>query len=529
MQFFSIDRIKQCSLHLENFHSGWVIVPFVLAANGVNKSSFVDLHKKNGSDELLDKFFGGSLIGLTAGKGGNALRPRFKEIVSTFVREGKGNDLIINQATKLWANAYSSRGYREMAGRGELEIRGTEFRLTDRFQPAFESKLPSTFHFEEFLVWLYAFKGIPDEITNWAQLFSHLLAELAVPSFAPEFSNRFKIDNPPKVPWPTDFLNARPSDAEFQKALMPSVNAPTVVPDSPALGDDDAILSRVMDAIDDGERNFLLYGPPGTGKTMYAHALAARIAGDIKRITKLQFHPSLSYDDFIEGYAPDPKARGILYKPTSRHFMRLCETAQKTQDEYFVIVIDELSRGDPSRVFGDVLTYIDKDYRGEKFQLSYSERIVFIPDNVIIIATTNPYDRSVTELDDALLRRFHMIEFQPDAKALEKHFVKSGLVGDYSNRVVRLFSELNRLLPFGFGHAFFFRLEGPEQLSDEWNSKLRFLVKRALQFDVDRLSEIDAIFDELFPKQMADPKGRRKRRHPRQPQRQQQRQHLWRQ
>lgn len=167
MKYFSIDRIRQCSRHLENFHSGWVIVPFVLAANGVNKKTFTSLT----TDPFLDKYFSGDLIGLAGSSGGNALRPRFKEIVQTFRHTGRAADFVINQPTKLWANGYSSRGYREMTIRGELEFDGTSScRLTDSFRPAFEANLPDTFRFEELLVWLYAFYGIPDDVSDWDAL-----------------------------------------------------------------------------------------------------------------------------------------------------------------------------------------------------------------------------------------------------------------------------------------------------------------------------------------------------------------------
>ena len=122
-------------------------------------------------------------------------------------------------------------------------------------------------------------------------------------------------------------------------------------------------------------------------------------------------------------------------------------------------MIDEISRGDPSQIFGDFLTYIDKDYREDEFRLSYSGKPISVPDNLIIVGTTNPYDRSVAELDDALLRRFHMIEFKPDRKVLEAHFKEVGLDGAFADRVLRLFSEVDRLMPHGFGHAHFMRLE----------------------------------------------------------------------
>lgn len=504
MKYFSLERIQQSSRHLENFQSGWVIVPFVFAANGVNLNTFTDLHSVNGTDALLDKYFSGDLVGLHVGTNGNALRPRFKEILSTFRRQGSPNDFAINQTSyKLWANAYSSRGYREMVGRGELEVQGTaSYKLTNLFQPAFESKLPATFRFEEFMVWLFAFSGIPEGISNWTDLLAHLLKELNVPGgkFPPEFSNRFSVNTVEPVPWPNDFLSTKPTNEQYQQALLPSLSVDPV----PEINESDAVLQEVRAAIDAGERNFLFYGPPGTGKTMYAHHIALMLAEhDKSRMARIQFHPSFSYDDFVEGYAPQIASGTsvVSYKLVDRHFLSLCRraNAKENTDKTFVVVIDEISRGDPSRVFGDLLTYIDKDYRDEEFHLTYSGKEFWIPDNVIIIGTTNPYDRSVAELDDAFIRRFHMIQFPPSAAVLQRHFEEAGLDGDYSARVLRLFSVLNDRMPHGFGHAYFFRIEGPEQLRNEWRAKLRFLVERSLQFDRDAIQELDTVVAELFP------------------------------
>jgi 5-methylcytosine-specific restriction protein B len=503
VQYFSIDRIKQASRHLENFRSGWVLVPFVLAADSVNSTKLTDLHSKNGTDALLDRYFSGDLIGLKAGSGGNALRPRFKETLATFETEGRANDFAINQPTKLWANAYSSRGYREMVQIGVLENDGSSYKLTATFQPKFEQELPATFHFEELLVWLYAFKGIPDEVNSWSDLLKHLLDELKVEGgqFAAEFRGRFALQTGERaIPWPTDNLSTRPSDEEYQKTLMPSLSASGAQMKVVSKGD--PVLAKVLGAIDAGERNFLFYGPPGTGKTIYAHDIALYLTdGHEDRIAKIQFHPSLSYDDFVEGYSPKQSAKGgsLSYDLTPRHFLLLRKAAAAAKNQTFVLVIDEISRGDASRVMGDLLTYIDKDYREQKFRLSYSGEIVSIPSNIIILATTNPYDRSIAELDDALLRRFYMIEFPPSKDALENHFKQRGLDGDYSKKVLHLFSELNRKMPHGFGHSHFFRLEGPTQLREEWQGKLRFLIKRAFQFDAEVMADIDKLVDELFP------------------------------
>lgn len=515
MQFFSIERIQQSSTHLANFNSGWVIVPFVLAANGVNATGPTNLSTSLGTDTFLDRYFNGYLIGIGASSGANAMRPRFKEILKTFEREQVEGDYAIVQQTKLWANAYSSRGYREMVGRGFLvSATASTYRLSPTFQAEFEAKLPATFKFEELLVWLFAFSGFPDGIAGWDALYAHLISTLSGP-FAPEFMTRFVVRKSPPVAWPTGILTARPSNQDFQNGLMPkwvsltakastttaATATATAGAAAPTIDPSDPVFQQVQDLMEyAGARNFLFYGPPGTGKTHYAHAIAEALGeGDPSRVRRVQMHPSFSYDDFVEGYGPTTSGLSVAYHPVDRHLVLIADAARTTPDKTYVLVVDEISRGDPARVFGDTLTYIDSDYRGRSFQLSYSSKVFSIPDNLIIIGTTNPYDRSVTEMDDAFIRRFEMIEFAPSADVLRKHFSDRAITGDYVERVVRLFEQLNTVMPHGFGHSHFFRLEGPEQLLSAWSTKMRFLVARTLQFDPEGLASVDAVVEELFP------------------------------
>lgn len=509
-KYFSLERIEAASKHLEKYHSSWVIPAFLLASSGANSQSEVDLGGF-GTDSFLDKFFNGSLIGLPAfSTGNNTLRPRFSDLLGSLKKRNASNDSVIQQNTKLWANAYSSRGYREMANRGEIKISGrNRMMLTDKFQPALEEGVPDTFRFEELLVWIFAFRGVPKEVGSWSELKSEFLSEETngLDDFSAEFLSRFAVHD--DYPWPTDFLDVRPSNVDYRTRLMPSLVAVGDAAD--VLSDDDPIWVEITRAIEErGERNFLFYGPPATSKTWYARGIARKLAdNDPVRMKLIQFHPAYSYDDFAEGLSSkiDEEKGTVFYKHEKKHFLLLCKEAAKLPKKRFVIVIDEISRGDPSRVFGDLLTYIEAQYRNLPFTLGYSGEEARVPDNVIIIGTVNPYDRSVAEMDDAFVRRFYLKEFPGSKDLLKAKMDDDQVDGDVSQRILHLYQSVSDALPYGFGHAHFFGLVSREDVVLRWETRLRFLIARALSLDAESLAEVTQTFEQLFGKQVPSSDG----------------------
>lgn len=163
-------------------------------------------------------------------------------------------------------------------------------------------------------------------------------------------------------------------------------------------------------------RQIILYGPPGTGKTYVALALAEHIAGDAKYTEVVQFHPSYSYEDFFQGYRPVTTDSGALtYELKDGPLRRIVEQAVRNPEFNYVLVIDEINRGNLAKIFGEL--YFLLEYRDRPIKLQYSrddDDFFQLPSNLFIIGTMNTSDRSIALLDAAMRRRFSFVELHPD-------------------------------------------------------------------------------------------------------------------
>lgn len=452
LRYFTGDRIRQAIEGLAKYRSDWVIIPLVFAVNGVNEDEFTDIQgaDKPGTTVFIDKFFSGGLLGLPPVKKGNTLRPAFADVSTKY------GDFVSHQSVNLWGSNYSSRGYREWVKEGLLESsKPSVFRV----QPAFIKELQENlkgFQFEDLLVWLFAFTGFPDEINSWPELEKYFIdRETGKSSEFPKWARTvFHVKN--GVAWkPADTASERPSNAELQKTLIPSEYSPPGSNDEgfskrthlPAASL--ATLKRLV--ADKGQ--IVLYGPPGTGKTFIARELALLLTGgDYERVEVIQFHPSYSYEDFVIGLKPDVnEATGQLsYEATPGAFLTVAENAQKS-DKQFVVIIDEINRGNLPRIFGELLYLLE--YRKQsgsttdsanglsEASIPHREEPFSVPPNVIVIGTMNTSDRSIGNIDLALRRRFHFFPVQPDEAILKSYLTTNNAPA--AGIAVKLFRKIN--------------------------------------------------------------------------------------
>lgn len=505
MKYFRIERIKLAIEHLQKFHSKWVLIPLVFAVNGVNSADETNITAQDqpGADEFLKQYFSGSLMGLPAfERGVNTLRPRFKDLLGTLRSSGKEDDYVLHQRVGLWANAYSSRGYREMRLKGQIggAEGSSKFELKASFVPAWQAALPGTFYFEELLVWLYAFTGVPDEVNSWDELFVHFQEKHRGNGgrFPAEYASRFNVNN--GIPWdPADFQPQRPTDEEFQAELMPSLQREADAQATIVVDEEDPTYVRVRELLGDGFAGVIFTGPPGTSKSWYAEQVGRMLTdNEPDRLRFVQFHASYQYEDFVEGFVPKD---GGGFELLPKHLLEMCETAASSDGKLCVIVIDELSRSDPARVFGEALTYIERTKRDRKFRLA-SGTEVSIPENIVFLATMNPMDRGVDEVDAALERRFAKIAMDPDSDNLRSYLEERGMAADLVNRLMGFFKHVNgagnKNQMAKVGHTYFYGARDEQGLHRLWQNQLRFLFEKAYRLDQEGLDEVERRWGKVF-------------------------------
>ena len=209
-------------------------------------------------------------------------------------------------------------------------------------------------------------------------------------------------------------------------------------------------------------RQIIFCGPPGTGKTLTASLMGSLLAGTMENLERVQFHPSFSYEDFVGGVRPvflaSGKSQVFRFEPGV--FKRLCDRAQMKPNENFVILIDEINRGNVPAIFGELMWALE--YRGQPVALPFSEAgrsiQLTVPPNVFVLGTMNTADRSIALMDFALRRRFKFISIQPRVEVLDEFL--QGADEGLKAKVKRLFLLLNGKLSevnpdFCVGHSYF--------------------------------------------------------------------------
>ena len=227
----------------------------------------------------------------------------------------------------------------------------------------------------------------------------------------------------------------------------------------------------------EAKNNVILQGAPGVGKTFAAKRLAYSIMGqkDTSRVAMVQFHQSYSYEDFIQGYRPSKEG----FELENGAFYKFCKEAEEDNERPYFFIIDEINRGNLSKILGELMMLIEKDKRGEKIKLLYSNEWFTVPQNVRIIGMMNTADRSLALMDYALRRRFAFFDFVP---AFYSEGFKNYLAEKNSPKLESLITvveSLNNTISsdeslgdgFRIGHSYFCT---DDEITDEW---LKYVVE----------------------------------------------------
>lgn len=229
-----------------------------------------------------------------------------------------------------------------------------------------------------------------------------------------------------------------------------------------------------------GEHSIIaLAGVPGTGKSYIGAIASQRIASDPLMVRELQFHPTYSYEEFVEGYRANAAGGFGVEKGA---FLDWNDQALDDPGNTYVLLLEELTRCNVPAVIGEVLTYVE--HRQRAFASPYSHRQVRLATNLVFLATYNPRDRSALELDEAIIRRLNVITFPPDVEQLREMLAVSSLSSRVIDQLSRLFEECQRefaeeydmLMPFGHGIFAKVQYEQPD-LNLLWRYRLAPLLR----------------------------------------------------
>jgi 5-methylcytosine-specific restriction protein B len=316
--------------------------------------------------------------------------------------------------------------------------------------------------------------------------------------------------DPPVTSWFGSTVAKVPGDL-YQRIIAagtidagPGVSPPAISPEP--------VLPEILSALQ-RRGQVVLYGPPGTGKTYAArrfavwwllsrasapeaswilgdraalaeheHLLSTARTGDVPQLSMITFHPSYSYEDFVEGYKPRPTdgRGGLELELRDGIFKRICRAAAKDPRPY-LLLIDEINRGNVPKIFGELITLLELDKRGIGVVLPYSGEAFSIPSNIFIVATMNTADRSIRLLDAALRRRFAFLELLPDPEVLQGAAVDrlalDAFLLELNQRILKYVGREKQI-----GHSFFLDREGkPITRSEDFVEHFRSEVLPILQ------------------------------------------------
>ena len=229
------------------------------------------------------------------------------------------------------------------------------------------------------------------------------------------------------------------------------------------------------------KQNIILQGSPGVGKTFSAKRLAYSILEekDDSKVQLVQFHQNYTYEDFVMGYKPNEDG-GFYLRPGV--FYNFCKRAQQHPDGKYFFIIDEINRGNLSKILGELMMLIEKDYRGETLVLPYNQEEFSVPKNLYIIGMMNTADRSLAMMDYALRRRFSFFDMKPGFSTDGFKAYQRSLANEDFAKLLSAIIDLNKVIEsddslgsgFCIGHSY---LCNKTDVDRDW-------LKRVVKFDI---------------------------------------------
>lgn len=260
-------------------------------------------------------------------------------------------------------------------------------------------------------------------------------------------------------------------------------------------------------------KNILLYGVPGVGKTHNINKLISLVEDGLnqydifeeiekntrhingeknllpnERIRFVTFHQNFGYEDFIEGFRPNENGDIKLQEGI---FKSICEDAKENRDENFYLVIDEINRGNISKIFGELITLIEEDKRDAiEVMLPYSKKLFTIPSNVFIIGTMNSTDKSIALIDIALRRRFTFVKMKPNGELIN-HSESRELLKVLNQKITEKLGE-----DYQIGHSYFMKIENDADFSFVIKYKIKPLLEEYFYGDTDGLNDVLSLLEQ---------------------------------
>lgn len=264
----------------------------------------------------------------------------------------------------------------------------------------------------------------------------------------------------------------------------------------------------------DYKNNIILQGPPGVGKTFIAKQLAYLHSGkkDVTKINMVQFHQSYSYEEFIRGFKPDEEGK---FRLADGIFYELCKKAKADKQNNYYMIIDEINRGNISKIFGELLMLIEKDKRGYEYSVTLpyakeNEEKFYIPNNIYIIGMMNTADRSLAVVDYALRRRFAFIDIEPafHKTRFKTYLEAKSMSEELIYEIIQTITDINKVIEeddialgkgYRIGHSYFCNYDGSDEKT--WfNRIIKYEIKPLLDEywfdDKDKVRDIIAKFKE---------------------------------